>query len=60
MVYFDISGTGNDGKKLATDLLEQGIKILPVSGGKLRFVTNYWVSKEDVLKVVSALKLYLK
>ncbi|MFU0824152.1 low-specificity L-threonine aldolase [Clostridium sp.] len=51
MVFFDIKDTGCSSEKLVQGLLEKGIKINGEEGGEIRFVTNHWVTKEDVLYV---------
>ena len=56
MVYFDMSGTGFEESKLKEELFKRGIKINSPDFCEVRFVTHYWVNKEDIMKVVSALK----
>lgn len=56
MVFFDMSETGYDSNKLVEEFYKKGIKINPEENGKMRFVTNYWVSKEDIPYVVKTLK----
>lgn len=56
MVFFDMSETGYDSNKLVEEFYKKGIKINPEENGKMRFVTNYWVSKEDIPYVVNTLK----
>lgn len=56
MVFFDMSDTGYDPEKLVTELLNKGIKINPPENGIMRFVTNYWVTEDDVHYVVDCVK----
>lgn len=56
MVFFDMSETGCDSNKLVKEFYKKGIKINPEENGKMRFVTNYWVSKEDIPYIVKTLK----
>jgi threonine aldolase len=60
MVFFDMIDTGYDTSKLAEEFLKKGIKINPAEGGLLRFVTNYWINKEDIIYVVNTLKDIIK
>lgn len=56
MVFFDMTETGYDSNKLAEEFYSRGIKINPEEDGLVRFVTNYWVTREDVLFVVNTLR----
>ena len=56
MVFFSIEGTGCTSENLVAKLYEKGIKINGAENGEVRFVTNYWVTKEDVLYVVECVK----
>ncbi|AOT69255.1 low-specificity L-threonine aldolase [Geosporobacter ferrireducens] len=56
MVFFDMTGTEYDSDKLVKEMLKKGIKINPAEDGIMRFVTNYWVNREDVHYVVDTLK----
>lgn len=60
MVFFDMSKTGCDTVKLADEFLKKGIKINSEEDGMMRFVTNYWVKKEDIFYVVDTMKELLK
>ncbi|QZY56197.1 low-specificity L-threonine aldolase [Crassaminicella profunda] len=56
MVFFDMSDTGYDADQFVEEMKEKGIIINPPENGSLRFVTNYWVSKEDVDYVLASMK----
>jgi threonine aldolase len=56
MVFFDMKDTDYDTDKLVEEFLKRNIKINPAEDGLMRFVTNYWVSKEDVYYVVNTMK----
>ncbi|MEY8001854.1 low-specificity L-threonine aldolase [Clostridium sp. Mt-5] len=59
MVFFDMSETGYDSNKLVDEFYKNGIKINPEEGGKMRFVTNYWVKRQDISYIVDTLKKIL-
>lgn len=56
MVFFNMSKTGYNTDKLVDELYSRGIKINPAENGSLRFVTHYWISKENVYTVVNTMK----
>jgi len=60
MVYFDMKETGFSSDKLVKEFLSKGIKINGEDGGEIRFVTNYWVSEEDIHYVIKSLKEILE
>jgi threonine aldolase len=60
MVYFNVNGTGCNSDKLVQEFYNRGIKINPAENGEFRFVTNYWISREDVLYAVNTLKELLQ
>lgn len=56
MVYVDYDF---DAGKLHTHLLNNNIKANPAESGLFRFVTHYWITKEDIdqfIKVIKAIK----
>lgn len=56
MLFFDMTGTGFDPDKLVSGLYAKGIKVNGAENGLMRFVTNYWVTKEDVRFVADSVK----
>jgi len=56
MVFCDISATGYDAELLVKKLYERGIKVNSADNGLMRFVTNYWVSRDDIFYVVGCIK----
>lgn len=56
MVFFSIKETSLNSGLLVSELLKKGIKINGEENGEMRFVTNYWVSREDVMYVVDCIK----
>jgi threonine aldolase len=56
MVFFDMKATGYDSNEFAREMLKKGIKINPAENGVMRFVTNYWVSREDISYIVNSMK----
>jgi len=55
MVYFNIKNNNNV-ENLSEILYSKGIKINPPENGVVRFVTHYWISKDDIYYVVDTLK----
>jgi threonine aldolase len=60
MVFFDMEATGYETKNLEAEFYKKGIKINSVEDGLFRFVTNYWISSEDIHYVIDTLKEILK
>lgn len=59
MVFFQLPSSV-DSQKFVQYLLEKGIKICDVEDGFMRFVTHYWISKENIDFVIESIKDYLK
>jgi threonine aldolase len=59
MVFFKIEGIDLEKINLVEAFYNKGIKINPAESNEFRFVTNYWVSKEDIYYIVSVLKEFL-
>lgn len=51
MVFF-VLPEGVDGQNFAARLREQGVLINPPEAGLCRFVTHYWISREDIDRLV--------
>jgi threonine aldolase len=60
MVFFNAADTNYNLERLTQEFYNRGIKINPAENGEFRFVTNYWVSREDVDFVLSTLKEILQ
>ena len=58
MVFFKFNKDVNT-KALVDYFLENGIKINDAENNKMRFVTHYYVKKEDINKIVSTMKNFL-
>lgn len=58
MVFFKFN-KDIDTKALVDYFLENGIKINDAENNKMRFVTHYYVKKDDINKIVSTLKNFL-
>ncbi|WMJ80473.1 low-specificity L-threonine aldolase [Clostridium sp. MB40-C1] len=56
MVFFSIKNTSCSSEKFVDGLLKKGIKINGEENGEIRFVTNYWVTREDVIYVINCVK----
>lgn len=56
MVFFNMSETELDSDYLVKEFYKKGIKINPAENGEMRFVTNYWVSKEDIHYIINCFK----
>lgn len=59
MVFFSFKGKNIDTKELVKYFLENNIKINDVENGLMRFVTHYWVTKDDIYKIIEVLKTFL-
>ncbi|MDV4151096.1 low-specificity L-threonine aldolase [Clostridium sp. AL.422] len=59
MVFFRFKDKNINTKNLVSHFLENNIKINDVENGLMRFVTHYWVTKEDVYTIVNVLKSFL-
>lgn len=59
MVFFSFKDNNIDTKNLVKYFLENNIKINDAENGLMRFVTHYWITKDDVFRVVSTLKDFL-
>jgi threonine aldolase len=60
MVFFDLKDTGYNPENIVEDFYKKGIKINPAEDGLMRFVTNYWISKEDIDFAVASLRELIK
>lgn len=56
MVFFEIDKNIYNTSKLVDDFFNRGIKINPEEDGLMRFVTNYWVTRDDIIYVVDNFK----
>ncbi len=56
MVFFKFDG---DSEALACELLKEGIKINTADGGVMRFVTHYWITKENIDFVIEKMKKFM-
>ncbi|WP_066894490.1 low-specificity L-threonine aldolase [Clostridium nigeriense] len=59
MVFFKFNDNSINTKALVNYFLENDIKINDVENGLMRFVTHYWIKKDDIFKVVTTLKEFL-
>lgn len=60
MVFFQAVNAGFNRSTFVQDMLNKGIKINSEENGEFRYVTNYWVTKEDVLYVIQCMKELMK
>jgi len=60
MVFFNATEIKYDHEKLVQEFYNKGIKISPSENGEFRFVTNYWVSREDINYVIDTFKNILE
>ncbi|MFL0247804.1 low-specificity L-threonine aldolase [Candidatus Clostridium stratigraminis] len=56
MVYFKVSEANFNKDTFVNYMYERGIKINSEENGEFRFVTNYWIDKEDINYVVKVMK----
>lgn len=59
MVFFSFKNKTVNTKALVKYFLENNIKINDVENGLMRFVTHYWITNDDVFKIVNTLKDFL-
>lgn len=59
MVFFKFNKDNINNDELIKYFYNNGIKINPLENGEMRFVTNYWISKDDVDKIVKTLRDFL-
>lgn len=59
MIFFKFNKATIDSKELVNYFYENNIKINPIENGNMRFVTHYFVTKEDINKIVLTLKNFL-
>ncbi len=55
IVYFDMADEQFDAGTLVTQLAERGIKILQVAPNRLRAVTHYGITSEDIETTLAAM-----
>lgn len=60
MVFFKFQNPEINIEKLVAFFLNNNIKINGIENGEMRFVTHYWITKEDVNKVADLLEEFLK
>jgi threonine aldolase len=56
MVFFDMTETNITPDHLVKEFYDKGIKINGAENGEMRFVTNYWVSRDDIDYIVNTFK----
>ena len=59
MIFFKIDLEDSKNEEIVRFFYENGIKINPPEDGEMRFVTNYWIEKKDIEKIVSTLKAFI-
>ena len=59
MVFFSFKDNSIDTKNLVKFFLENNIKINDAENGLMRFVTHYWVTKDDIYKIIHTMKDFL-
>lgn len=59
MVFFSFKNKNINTQSLVKYFLENNIKINDVENGLMRFVTHYWVTKDDIYKIIKVLKTFL-
>ncbi len=59
MVFFEMNFPGLDYTRFVEEMRNKGILINNAENGVMRYVTHYWVSKEDIVFVAEAMKTVL-
>lgn len=60
MIFFKVQDEHLRGKMTMQNFLKHGIKINPEEDGAFRFVTHYYVGREDIDKVLEVIDLFRK
>lgn len=60
MVFFKFTNRTIDPSKLVSFFSENNIKINDAENGEFRFVTHYWITKQDIYKVIELIKTFLQ
>lgn len=60
MVFFEFERSDIDPQWLITELEKRNIKANPPENGLMRFVTHYWVSRENILHVAHSMQEILE
>lgn len=56
MVFFEMTHPGLDAAKFTAGMREKGIILNSSAYGFMRFVTHYWISREDIARIVTGMK----
>lgn len=56
MVFFNVNAANFNKDTFVNDMLERGIKINSEENGEYRFVTNYWITRDNISYVVKVMK----
>ena len=56
MVFFEMKVLGLDSDKFVEEMLKSGILINGAENGVMRYVTHYWISREDIIYVINSMK----
>ena len=56
MVFFEMSHKDSDMNKFVNEMIKRGIIINSAENGVMRYVTHYWVSREDAIFVIDSMK----
>lgn len=59
MVFFEFNNPNIDTNQLVEFFLDHNIKINGSDNGQMRFVTHYWITKEDIDTIVRLLEAFL-
>ena len=59
MVFFKFNKPNIDSKALVDYFYSNKIKINPIENGSMRFVTHYWVNKDDINIIITTMKAFL-
>lgn len=59
MIFFKFNNPNIDSTKLVEFFLENNIKINNMENGEMRFVTHYWISKDDIYSIIELIKQFL-
>ena len=59
MVFFEMNYPGLDMNKFVDEMFKRGIVISGEENGVMRYVTHYWVTRDDIAYVIDSMKAVL-
>lgn len=60
MVFFEMDYPGLDMNEFVREMFKRGIVINNEDNGVMRYVTHYWVTRDDIAFVIDSMKAVLR